>query len=318
MSAAARRFAIAASLTLGVVVRTNAASAAPSLADVPLASLPPIPTSAPKSVPKGNDSPLRVFPSANGTVIVVHKDAGGSQQAQQLGGNERAKLSTTPGISACVGWSQQSVAAFRQTLLYMNKDQSVMAVRTEVLEERPDGASLLVSDFWVDAKTTGVAVASPTVTIPLRRVSAPSEAAIYAFRTEKAASPVPAADTAKPGETVKAPDKEQSVVLVAGSVQGGNFQGSSGRTMSSQCDIAFAEIDVKDGAGTVQGQVNKMLVIEETRPRAPDTPPSTMPFQRSLQISASVSQTSRDPSPLFSISTRWLTDLPAQFKMQKL
>lgn len=313
--------ASSAALLAGLVSAGNAV-AAPSLAELPLADLPAVPTNPPKSVPKGGDAAVLVMPTNNGTVLVIHKESGASPHIPQITAADRARLTTTPGVSACVGWSQQAVSAFRQSVLYMNKEQSVMAVRTEVLEERPDGASLKVSDYWVDPKTGGAQAIGAPVSIPLLRVTSAKDAAIYAFRTEKAGpprAPAPAnADADVKAEAAKPPEKERTVVLVAGAVQGANFQASSGRNMSSQCDVAFAEIDVKDGSGTVQGQFNKMLTIEETRQKSPDAPPSTMPFQRALHVSASVSQTSRDPSPLFSISTRWLTELPPQFKVQKL
>ena len=274
---------------------TGAAEAAtPTLAELPLMTAPAFSATAPRTVAKGGETPIRVFPSANGSVIIVHRDAGGSPQTQQLPPADRQRLSTTPGLSACVGWAQQASTGFRQSLLYMNRDQPVMAVRTEVFEEGKESATLRVADYWVDPKTGGVQPVSAPIELVLRRATALNEPSIYAFRTAT------------------------SVVLVAGSAQGSNFQGSSGKTMSSQCDAAFAEIEIKDGAGTVQGLLNVLTMIEETRARTPDAPPTTMPFQRQLHVSASISQTSRDPAPLFSISTRWLTDLPPQFKVQKL
>jgi hypothetical protein len=325
----ASRFAGFLSL-LGVLAAAPTAGATPPswdslpIAHLPLAATQDGPTAIPASTPLPED--LRLFSAPNAAVIAVPRDIGASPQLTSLTEANRAELRTEPGRSACVSFGNQ-VGAFRQSMLYVYRDGTKTPVRVETLQERDGGAVLHVADFWVDAKTKAAVAAQPPVDVPLARVTGPNEPAVYAYRVESPAPSQPAAASSekanpatRPAAGAKPAAPTSTVVLVMGSSQRSNFRASSGRVLTSQCPIAFGEIDLQAGGGTVVGELTRRLMIEETLPStAPaGAVPSRMPFDRNLSVTASVSQTSADPVPLLSIRTRWTTEMPAKFVEQRL
>jgi hypothetical protein len=307
---------------------STAAATPPSWAALPVANVPVLAAKdGPASIPATATMPddLRLFPAPNAALIAVPRDGGDSPQLGGLTPANRAELRSEPGRSACVSYGSQ-VGSFRQSMLYVYKDRSTAPVRVETLQERGNAATLHIADFWVDAKTKAAVAAQPPIDLELTRITGPDEPAVYAYRVEREPPPPTVTAAASganpaPGPAAKVPPSPSStVVLVVGAAQRSNFRLSSGRVVSSQCKIAFGEIDVQAGGGTVVGELTRRVMIEETLPptAAPGAIPTRMPLDRNLTITASVSQTSSDPVPLLSIRTHWTTELPAKFVEQRL
>jgi hypothetical protein len=149
----------------------------------------------------------------------------------------------------------------------LRSEAGVLPVRVERLVELAAGATLEVADVWVDATTGGARLAA-VVVLPLAELArAAGGARVYGLRV---------------GETLH---------VVAASPAGAFVRDADGEAGFTSCSHARVTLRAAPGAG------------EAAQLFVPAAPPSA-DARGSLLVSASVSQLSRDPSPLVSVHAR--------------
>lgn len=267
-----------------LVVGAGVASAAPPrAAELPLAQSPPLLEAAerPQAIPAGA--------TVAGVRVVGARPPPARRRAPPTPGTS-VEVSTDAPDQACASVGTAGRDAFRATSVFVDRSEGVVPVRLETLRESPGGAALVVTDLWVDTASLGAQHAR-RVEVPLAKVATgPLGASVYAFRD---------------AGTV------QLIVPIDGS---GQVQTSDGLFVSASCATLRAQLRSERGrAALVTGFFMKQTAAID----ASDDQPAVAPVSVRVGLSASLSQTSRDPEPVLSVVVRALDELPAPPKPRK-
>lgn len=265
----------------------SASGATPRTAELPLVQVPPLPdlSKKPDSIPAGSSvTGIRVAGPGGAPLAPPRK---GRRVMPPPGVS--VEVSTDAPDQACVSVASAGRDGFRATSMFLDRSEGVVPVRVETLREGAD-AALAVVDLWVDTVTLGVQQAKRTE-LPLAKVaSGPLGAAAYAFRDAAA------------------------VQLVVPSGNNGQVQTGDGQFISASCATLRTELKTERGKSAV---VSGFFMKQTPAVEASEGQPAIPPMAIRLGLSASLSQTSRDPDPVLSVVVRALDEVPTPPKPRK-
>jgi hypothetical protein len=151
----------------------------------------------------------------------------------------------------------------------------VKPLRTERLVVSEAGAAVLeIVDAWADPGSGGVSEAARS-TVPLTVVARAGGVTTYAFR------------------------EGDALHLVVANPQQMMWRDDGGSTASSDCDHVRVRLELPQGVGGTTVSVGGSVPATGEKPR-----------QRELEVSASLSRTTRDPEPVIAVSLAF-TEHPA-------
>jgi hypothetical protein len=276
-------------VVLGTVALAGLADAAPTkkllLADLPQATVGGLPAmdKRPSEVDAaGRVAGLTISPVGPGMPAPPRRNKKGKMSpAPIVPGQVQVQVAGNEG--SCVSVLVQGRDTFRSTPMFVDASEGVLPIRVESITEKGDAASLTIVDAWVDP-TSGGAKEIRHVDIPLAKVAqGPAGAPAYAFRD---------------GNVIQ-------LVTPAGS--NAQLSNPDGQTFASSCGVLRGELAVEKGkSATMTG-----FFTHQTKPiEAKDGFAAVPPMAFRVAISASASQTSRDPEPLLSFVVRPLDPIP--------
>jgi hypothetical protein len=279
--------------------------------DLPLGSVPPVPTKKPGYVGAHERTP--------GVHVVAVPGGGGGNGAQIFASAEEEKATLSGAVSGLQGCFSQSLEHMgadawslgeTRLMVWSNEGESVVPVRSERLVEdaSQEKATLEIVDAWVDPRTKGAKTIART-SLPLVRVGGVlDDLRVYAARQEGAS-----------GKLLH--------VVVKRSASGARFMMQAfeveGRVPSrGACEHAHVTVraDAPTGDVTVvrtnvvlpsrekTGESKPEVRTEADIVRAAEATPEGGPVEvrlREAEVSVGASQTTRDKAPVVSVSFGW-------------
>lgn len=284
-----------AAIVLACASATAAPAARPALGDIPEAAVPELPVldQRPASIAAGSSvGDLRVNAGPNNGMPppTHHGHFRGKRAAVPTpAASTQAEITGEKPENVCVSVLVNGRDAFRSSSMFLESYEGVMPVRIESVKEAGDRATLSIVDAWVDPATLG-AKEIRRVEVPLRRLATgPLGSSVYAFRSKNV------------------------VNLVVPAGMNGQLNASDGRVVSASCAVARAELPAERGKGaTLTGFFTRQTPAIEAKDGLAAVPPMTI----RVGLSASSSQTSRDPDPVISVVLRALDEIPPNVRQR--